>query len=115
MPSELEKLRAKRRAAIKAVVDGVEEYDEKTPIHLVQHFDLPRPPSPTLPDSDSPPPSNSVSLKGPSGWGAKHVHQWVFALLGFAAILVAGIAYVVGQIVSHPRPDAVPITAPSHP
>ena len=61
-------------------------------------------------DSDSPS-ADAMSVRGPGGIGMRRAPAW----LVLAVAIVAAVAYVVGQIAAHPRPDAVPVTAPAHP
>lgn len=60
--------------------------------------------------SDSDSPKSAMSLRGPGGVGLRRAPAWLI----LAIAIVAAMAYVVGQIVAHPKPESVPITAPAH-
>jgi hypothetical protein len=63
-----------------------------------------------LDKSDSESPGEAMSVRGPGGIGLRRAPAWLI----LAVAIVAAVAYVVGQIATHPKPESVPVTAPVH-
>jgi hypothetical protein len=63
-----------------------------------------------LDKANSDAPGDAMSVRGPGGVGLRRAPAW----LVLAVAIVAAMAYVVGQIAAHPKPDSLPVTAPVH-
>lgn len=63
-----------------------------------------------LDKSNSDMPGDAMSVRGPGGIGLRRAPAWLI----LAVAIVAAVAYVVGQIATHPKPDSLPVTAPIH-
>jgi hypothetical protein len=59
-------------------------------------------------DGDSP--GNAMSVHAPGGISMRRAPAW----LVLAVVIVAAMAYVVGQIAAHPTPASLPVTTPAH-
>ena len=91
MPSELDALRAKRRAAIAAAAEGKDDWRELTPVINVYAGQKP----------SSDPPGEALSVHGPGGLRLRKAPSWLILVLGLALILVGGVAGTVGYVLTH--------------